>query len=94
MTFQSKFGPGRWLGPSTEKTLARLAREGVRHVAVMTPGFVSDCIETLEEIAIRARETFVENGGATLTALPCLNDSDAMIDILEALAVEAIGGGQ
>lgn len=94
MTFQSKFGPGRWLGPSTEKTLARLAREGVRHVAVMTPGFVSDCIETLEEIAIRARETFVENGGATLTARPCLNDSDAMIDILEALAVEAIGGGQ
>jgi len=85
LAFQSKFGPGRWLQPSTEETLADLARRGVKRVAVLTPGFVSDCIETLEEIAIRAAETFIQNGGTTLTAVPCLNDSDAMIDLLEAL---------
>jgi ferrochelatase len=91
LVYQSKFGPGRWLEPSTEKTLESLARSGVRTVAVMTPGFLADCIETLEEIAIRARETFLEAGGADLTALPCLNDGPEMIGLLEAIIRREMG---
>ncbi|NWG70772.1 MAG: ferrochelatase [Parvularculaceae bacterium] len=91
MTFQSKFGPGRWLEPSTEKTIETLAERGVRNIAVLTPGFVADCVETLEEIALEARDAFVAAGGSTLVALPCLNESDAMIELLEALVLEAVG---
>ena len=94
MTFQSKFGPGAWLEPATEKTLIALAKAGVRRVAVMTPGFVSDCIETLEEIAMRGRAAFLAHGGAELAALPCLNDSDAMADLLEQLTQAAADGRQ
>ena len=76
ITFQSRFGRAEWLQPYTDVTLAELARSGVRNVAVITPGFSADCLETLEEIAIRAGETFHENGGKRFAALPCLNDSD------------------
>ena len=86
MTFQSKFGPGAWLEPSTEQTLVALGKKGVKRVAVLTPGFVADCIETLEEIATRARATFLNAGGEELTSLSCLNDTDDMIDLLETLA--------
>jgi ferrochelatase len=74
--FQSRFGRAEWLQPYTDVTIAELAREGVRRMAVITPGFSADCLETLEEIAIRAGETFRENGGTHFAALPCLNDSD------------------
>lgn len=85
MTFQSKFGVGEWLKPGTEETLAALGAAGVKRVAVATPGFVADCIETLEEIAIRAREIFLEAGGDAFAALPCLNADDGMIALLQAI---------
>ncbi|WP_088345523.1 MULTISPECIES: ferrochelatase [Rhodomicrobium] len=74
-TFQSRFGKAEWLQPYTDKTIARLAEEGVKRMAVITPGFVSDCVETLEEIAMQGGETFHEHGGEHFAALPCLNDS-------------------
>ena len=92
MTFQSKFGPEKWLGPATDDTIEKLAREGVKHVAVITPGFVSDCIETLEEIGIEAEEEFKEAGGEKLTAIPCLNDAPEMIDLLESLVRRELQG--
>jgi ferrochelatase len=74
-TFQSRFGSAEWLQPYTDKTIERLADEGVRRLAVITPGFASDCVETLEEIAMEGKESFVEHGGEDYAALPCLNDS-------------------
>jgi len=71
--FQSRLGRDRWLEPSTVDTLQRLARSGVRKLVVMCPSFVADCLETLEEIGIRGRETFCEAGGESLTLVPCLN---------------------
>jgi len=74
-TFQSRFGIAEWLQPYTDKTIARLAEEGVKRLAVIMPGFAADCVETLEEIAIEAGETFHEHGGEHFATLPCLNDS-------------------
>ena len=79
VSFQSRFGRAKWLEPSTEATLARLAKEGVRHIAVTTPGFSADCIETLEEIALRGKETFLRYGGEKFAFLPCLNAGDEAI---------------
>jgi ferrochelatase len=76
LTFQSRFGKAEWLQPYTDKTIERLATEGVKRLAVVTPGFAADCVETLEEIAMQAREGFIEHGGERFAALPCLNDSD------------------
>ncbi len=83
MTFQSIFGREKWLEPATEDVLKSLAGNGVKKVAVVTPGFVADCIETLEEIAIAARETFLDHGGEAFDAIPCLNDSPEMTTLLE-----------
>ncbi len=90
--FQSRFGRARWLEPSTEQTLARLAREGMRRVAVIAPGFSADCLETLEEIAIRGREQFLAAGGESFAYLPCLNDSSAGIEMLENVIGEQLEG--
>lgn len=79
VSFQSRFGRAKWLEPATEATLARLAKEGVRHIAVTTPGFSADCIETLEEIALRGKETFLRHGGEKFAFLPCLNAGDEAI---------------
>lgn len=76
LTFQSRFGKAEWLQPYTDKTIERLATEGIKRLAVITPGFAADCVETLEEIAMQAREGFIEHGGERFAALPCLNDSD------------------
>ena len=92
MTFQSKFGREKWLEPATEETLTTLAQGGVKNVAVITPGFVADCIETLEEIAIAARETFLANGGEAFDAIPCLNDSEEMTALLETIARRELSG--
>lgn len=73
LTFQSRFGPKAWLQPYTDKTLEALPQQGVKNVCVMTPGFAADCLETLEEIAIEARETFIKAGGANFSFIPCLN---------------------
>lgn len=92
LTFQSRMGRGAWLRPYTDATLRRLAREGVRRVAVVTPGFAADCLETLEEIAVRAAASFREEGGETFAAIPCLNDSPRAIDLLASLARRELQG--
>ena len=90
VTFQSRFGPKAWLQPYTDKTLEALPGEGVKKVAVMMPGFSADCLETLEEIAIEAHETFEEHGGEKFTAVPCLNDDPAHLDFLAEIAKEQL----
>jgi len=73
VAFQSRFGPAKWLGPATDETLIELAKAGKRRVAIFAPGFSADCLETLEELAIRGRESFEEAGGIDFAYLPCLN---------------------
>lgn len=92
LTFQSRFGPAEWLQPYTDKTVEQLAREGVRNLAVITPGFASDCVETLEEIALEAGEIFHEHGGENFAALPCLNDSKTGIAMLDGLISRELQG--
>ena len=89
-TFQSRFGPKAWLQPYTDITLEALPAEGVKKVAVMMPGFSADCLETLEEIAMEAHETFEKHGGKKFTAVPCLNDDPAHLDFLAALVGERL----
>jgi len=86
VTFQSRFGYAEWLQPYTEPTLVDLARQGVQRVDVVCPGFVSDCLETLEEIGIAARRAFLGAGGRELYVVSCLNDSTEWIEALAALA--------
>jgi ferrochelatase len=83
VSFQSRLGRDPWLQPYTDLELGRLAREGVRRLKVLCPAFVSDCLETLEEIGIRGRETFLEAGGADLALIPCLNEHPSWIRALE-----------
>ncbi len=83
VTFQSRFGPEEWLQPYTDKTVEELAKSGTKRIAVMNPGFVSDCLETLEEIAEAAKETFLHAGGEHFTHIPCLNDSEGGMNVLE-----------
>jgi len=91
-TFQSRFGPEEWLQPYTDKTVEQLAKDGVKKVAVMNPGFVSDCLETLEEIAGEAGEIFEENGGEHFTHIPCLNDSDLGMEVIEHIVRRELSG--
>ena len=91
-TFQSRFGPQQWLQPYTDKTLEALPGEGIRRVVVAAPAFISDCLETLEEIAMQGKESFLEAGGTHFAALPCLNDSEAAIDVIEAVMNREIAG--
>lgn len=92
VTFQSRFGKAEWLKPYTEPTLRELAREGIRHVDVICPGFVSDCIETLEEIAMEGKAVFMEHGGRIFHHIPCLNDLPQWIDALAGIAQEQLAG--
>lgn len=92
VTFQSRFGKAKWLEPYTEPTLRDLAAQGVKSVDVMCPGFVADCLETLEEIAQEGREAFVEAGGRELRYVPCLNDDAAWIEALGRLAERHLQG--
>ncbi|MAP93533.1 MAG: ferrochelatase [Ponticaulis sp.] len=91
-TFQSRFGPQEWLQPYTDKTLEALPDEGAKKVAVAAPAFISDCLETLEEIAMEGRDSFLEAGGTHFAALPCLNDSDPAINLLQTLVTRELGG--
>lgn len=88
--FQSKLGIDPWLTPATDKELDRLAEEGKKKIAVVCPAFISDCIETLEEIGIRGEEDFLEAGGEELVLIPCINDHDLWIDVLEKWSHEVI----
>ena len=81
-TFQSRFGREPWLQPYTDKTLEQLPENGIKHVAVICPGFSSDCLETIEEINMEGRESFIESGGEQFHYIPCLNDEPAHIDAL------------
>jgi ferrochelatase len=92
VTFQSRFGRAKWLGPATDETLAALPAKGVRKVAIFAPGFSADCLETLEELAIRGRETFEEAGGTHFAYLPCLNDSEAGMAMLRAILSRELEG--
>ena len=84
-TFQSRFGPEEWLKPYTDKTLENLPNEGVKNVLAICPGFSSDCVETLEEILIQGKESFLEAGGQNFDMISCLNDNDDHIKLLSNL---------
>ena len=84
-TFQSRFGPQEWLTPYTDKTLEALPSKGIKNLLVICPGFASDCVETLEEINIQGRETFLKNGGDNFDFIPCLNDTPEHIQLFEKL---------
>jgi ferrochelatase len=92
LTFQSRFGNDPWLKPYTDKTIEELAKKGVRRLAVITPGFAADCLETLEEIAQENAEIFRHNGGEQFSAIPCLNDSDAGMDVIRQLVLRELQG--
>ena len=92
VTFQSRFGPAKWLEPATDETLKALPGRGIRKIAVVAPGFSADCLETLEEVAIRERETFEEAGGTHFAYLPCLNDRAPGMAMLEALIRRELEG--
>ena len=91
-TFQSRFGAQEWLQPYTDKTVERLAREGVTSIAVVNPGFSADCIETLEEIAGEAAEIFHHAGGRNFSHIPCLNDSDNGMAVIETVVRRELQG--
>ncbi len=92
VTFQSRFGPAEWLQPYTEPALVGLARSGIRQVAVACPGFSADCLETLEEIAIEARDAFLAAGGTDYAYLSCLNDSPEGMAMLRAILSQELAG--
>lgn len=90
--FQSRFGREEWIQPYAEETVRDLAISGVRNLAVITPGFMADCLETLEEIDMELRETFLEHGGQNFTAVPCLNDGPSAVHMLAALVRNELAG--
>lgn len=92
LTFQSRFGPAKWLEPATDATLKELAREGVRNVVVLTPGFAADCLETLEEIALRGKEDFLAAGGAQFAHFSCLNASQEAMAMYQVLISRELAG--
>ena len=92
IAFQSRFGPAKWLGPATDETLEALPAQGVRKVAVVAPGFSADCLETLEELAIRGRESFIAAGGTDFAYLPCLNDGAPGMAMLRTLLQRELQG--
>ena len=91
-TFQSRFGRAKWLEPATDTTIAAEARGGTRRMVVAAPGFAADCLETLEELAIRGRDTFLEAGGQDFATLACLNDREPGMAMLEHLIRRELGG--
>ena len=92
LTFQSRFGKAKWLEPYTEPTLVKMAQEGVKSVDVVCPGFTGDCLETLEEINMEAREAFLHSGGQQFNYISCLNDSPAWGAALAAISAQHLGG--
>jgi ferrochelatase len=91
-TFHSRYGRARWLEPATDKVLREEAARGTRRLAVAAPGFSADCLETLEELAIRGRDWFMAAGGEQFAALACLNAGEAGMAMLEALVRRELSG--
>jgi ferrochelatase len=92
ITFQSRFGRAKWLEPATDTVLAAMPGRGVKKVAIVAPGFSADCVETLEELTLRGRETFEEAGGTHFAYLPCLNDSPRGIEMLRSVIARELEG--
>jgi ferrochelatase len=92
LTFQSRFGRAEWLTPYTDETVRALARSGVKNIAVVTPGFSADCLETLEEIAVENAEIFRRAGGERLATVPCLNDSERGMRLIASLVERELSG--
>jgi ferrochelatase len=92
VVFQSRFGRAKWLEPATDTTLAALPKQGVTKVAILAPGFSADCLETLEELAIRGKDTFLAAGGSDFAYLPCLNDSPAGLEMLRSILGRELEG--
>lgn len=92
LTFQSRFGRGKWLEPATNRTVKKLAKSGVKNIAVITPGFSADCLETLEEIAVENAHIFKKHGGQSFAAIPCLNDSASGMQVISNLALRELKG--
>ena len=92
LTFQSRFGRAEWLQPYTDKTVEALAKQGVKNLAVVTPGFSADCLETLEEIAVENADIFRANGGENFSAIPCLNDSEAGMSVIAHVVLRELQG--
>ncbi|GLQ16346.1 ferrochelatase [Maritalea porphyrae] len=92
VTFQSRFGPEEWLQPYTDKTLEALPEKGIKKIAILTPGFSVDCLETLEEIAMEGKEEFMEAGGEEFAYIPCLNDSELGMDVIEDVVKRELAG--
>lgn len=91
-SFQSRFGRAKWLEPATDTVLLEEAGKGTKKVAIAAPGFSADCLETLEELAIRGKEDFLGAGGTHFAALACLNDGEAGVDLLESLVRRELAG--
>jgi len=92
IAFQSRFGRAKWLEPATDKVLAAYPAQGVKRIAIAAPGFSADCVETIEELGIRGRETFLAAGGETFVRLDCLNDSPEGMTMLQALISRQLAG--
>jgi ferrochelatase len=92
ISFQSRFGRAKWLEPATEELLRTYPNRGVKRLAIAAPGFSADCLETLEELGIRGRETFLQAGGTDFARLDCLNDSDEGMKMLDALIRRELAG--
>jgi ferrochelatase len=92
MSFQSRFGHAEWLQPYTDATVKRLAKGGVKNLAVLTPGFAADCLETLEEIGVENAKIFHRHGGKNFAAIPCLNDSELGMDVIETVVRRELKG--
>jgi ferrochelatase len=92
LTFQSRFGTAEWLKPYTDMTVKSLAESGMKNLAIITPGFTADCLETLEEIAMENADIFKEHGGENFAAIPCLNDSAGGMKVIETVVRRELSG--
>jgi ferrochelatase len=92
LSFQSRFGPAQWLEPYTSDVVARLPGEGVKRLVIVSPGFSADCLETIEELGVEIRDAFLAAGGESFSRVPCLNDSDEGLRLIETLARRELSG--
>lgn len=90
VSFQSRLGNDKWMEPYTDETLMNISKKGVKNLVVVCPAFVSDCLETLEEISVEGREQFLHGGGENFHYIPCLNDEDRWIDVVKTLCEEKL----
>ena len=92
VVFQSRFGKEEWIKPYAQDTIEKLPGEGARNIVIAMPGFAADCVETLEEVAIGLKESFLKAGGANFSTVPCLNDSVLSVDMLETIVHKELSG--